>query len=251
MPDDQEMPLKSTYILGKLISIIFVISAVTVFFALDFDSYLSFEILRSNRERMTDWYSDHYLMTVALFVLTYTVVVALSLPGAVWMTLAGGFIFGPLQASVYVIVSATSGASIVFVLAKYCFVDFFKAKTGMAFEKMEAGFKLNALSYLLFLRLVPVFPFWVVNLVPAFLGVPMRTFIIGTVLGIIPGTSVFCWVGSGLGVILDAGGVLDPIEILLQPEIISPIVCLAILSLVPVSYKKIRKNFLKIGVLSK
>ena len=107
---------------------------------------------------------------------------------------------------------------------------------------MEAGFKSNALNYLLFLRLVPVFPFWLVNLVPAFLGIPVRTFIIGTALGIIPGTSVFCWVGSGLGVVLDAGDILDPSEILLQPEIIIPIVGLGILSLVPIGYKKFKDN---------
>lgn len=186
---------------------------------------------------MTNWYDEHYLMTVILFILTYTLVVALSLPGAIWMTLAGGFIFGPLQASVYVVISATLGASIVFVLAKSFFADFFKAKTGKAVNKMKAGFKSNALNYLLFLRLVPIFPFWLINLVPAFLGVPLRTFIIGTALGIIPGTSVFCWVGSGLGVVLDAGNTLDPLEILLKPEIISPIVGLGILFLIPIVIK--------------
>jgi uncharacterized membrane protein YdjX (TVP38/TMEM64 family) len=211
-----------------------------------FDSYLSFEALRDNRERMTDWYHDHHLMTVFLFISTYTLVVTLSLPGAIWMTLAGGFIFGPLQASLYVVISATLGASFVFVLARFCFVSFFKAKTVKTIGKMEAGFKSNALSYLLFLRLVPVFPFWLVNLVPAFLGVPLRTFIIGTALGIIPGTSVFCWVGSGLGVVLDAGDTLDPLEIFLRPEIISPIVGLGFISLIPISYNKFKTTLLKI-----
>ena len=215
---------------------------VTIFFSMDFDSYLSFETLRHNKERMTDWYDDHHFITVVLFIVTYILVVALSLPGAIWMTLAGGFIFGPLQASIYVVVSATLGASILFVLAKFWLADFFKEKVGTTAEKMENGFKSNALSYLLFLRLVPVFPFWLVNLVPAFLGVPLRTFVIGTGLGIIPGTTVFCWVGSGLGVALDSGDILDPSEILLHPEIISTFVGLGTLSLIPIVYKKFKRN---------
>jgi len=241
-PDAHEAPLKNSFTVGKVILIVAVIGAVIIFFAMDFNYYLSFESLRDNREQMIDWYQDHYLTTVILFVLTYTLVIALSLPGAIWMTLAGGFIFGTLQATVYVVISATLGASIVFVLAKFCLVDYFQTKIGKAVEKMEAGFKSNAFSYLLFLRLVPVFPFWLVNLVPAFLAVPVRTFIIATALGIIPGTALFCWVGSELGVILDAEDTLDPLEILFRPEIISPIIGLGILSLIPIVYKKFKNN---------
>jgi uncharacterized membrane protein YdjX (TVP38/TMEM64 family) len=240
--NDPGTSLKSSFTVSKVILIVVLIVAITVFFTMDFDYYLSFEALRDNRERMIDWYHEHYLMTVILFVLTYVMLVAFSFPGAVWMTLAGGFIFGPLQATIYVVVPATLGAFIVFSLAKFYFMDFFKAKSGKAIEKMETGFRLNALSYILFLRLVPVFPFWMVNLVPAFLGVSVRIFIIGTGIGIIPGTAVFCWVGSGLGVVLDAGNVLNPIEILLRPETIGPIVSLGILSLIPIIYKKFNNN---------
>lgn len=238
----QGEPLKYSFTVRKVIPVVALTGAITVFFAMGFDRYLSFEALRDNQKLMTDWHHDHYLMTVILFVLTYTLVVALSLPGAIWMTLAGGFIFGTLQATVYVVFSATLGALIVFVLAKFCFEDFFRAKAGKVVKKMETRFKSNAFSYLLFLRLVPVFPFWLVNLVPPFLGVPVQTFIIATALGIIPGTAVFCWVGSGLSVVLDAGDTLDPLEILLHPEIISPIVGLGILSLIPIVYKKLKNN---------
>ena len=241
-PNEYELTLKNSFTIGKVTLIIALACIITVFFVMDFDRYLSFEVLRNNRERMVGWYHHHYLMTVVLFILTYTLVVALSLPGAIWMTFAGGFIFGTLQATIYVVFSATLGAFIVFVLAKFCLLDFFKAKTGKAIKIMEAGFKSNALSYLLFLRLVPVFPFWLVNLVPAFLGVPVRTFIIGTALGIIPGTAVFCSVGSGLGVILDGDDMLDPLEILFRPEIIGPIIGLVILSLIPIIYKKFKNT---------
>ena len=205
------------------------------------DHYLSFEALRDHRGSLMHWYETHQLLTITIFFVSYTLVVALSLPGATWMTLAGGFVFGTWQAFVYVVAAATLGAFIVFVLARYCLGDFFKAKTGKTVEKMEAGFKANALSYLLFLRLVPLFPFWLVNLVPAFLGVPTRTFVIGTFFGIIPGTAVFCSVGNGLGMVFDEGGMPD-LKIIFEPEILGPILGLAVLSLVPIIYKKIKSK---------
>lgn len=240
-PDAPKVAPKSCFTIGKIIPISVVVLAIITFFVMGFDQYLSFVALRDNRGRLMEWYELNQVMTVIWFFITYTAVVALSLPGAMWMTLAGGFIFGTLQATFYVVMAATLGAFIVFILAQYCLADFLKQKTGKAVQKMEVGFQSNALSYLLFLRLVPLFPFWLVNLVPAFLGVPARTFIIGTALGIIPGSAVFCWVGSGLGAVLEAGGVLDPEEILFKPEIVGPIIGLAVLALVPIVYKKIKK----------
>ena len=102
---------------------------------------------------------------------------------------------------------------------------------------MEDGFRENALSYLLFLRLIPLFPFWLVNLVPAFLGVSTLTYVIGTFFGIIPGTFVFASVGNGLGAVLDAGQ--DPdLGIIFKPEILGPLIALAVISLLPIGYKK-------------
>ena len=240
-PDVPKVAPKSCFTIGKIIPIAVVVLAIITFFVMGFDQYLSFVALRDNRGRLMEWYELNQVMTVIWFFITYTAVVALSLPGAMWMTLAGGFIFGTLQATFYVVMAATLGAFIVFILAQYCLADFLKQKAGKAVQKMEVGFQSNALSYLLFLRLVPLFPFWLVNLVPAFLGVPARTFIIGTALGIIPGSAVFCWVGSGLGAVLEAGGVLDPEEILFKPEIVGPIIGLAVLALVPIVYKKTKK----------
>lgn len=215
------------------------IAVVAGFFGLGLNQYLSFEALRDNRVELLQWSQANQLQAITGFILIYAVVVALSLPGATWMTLAGGFIFGTVQATLYVVSAATLGALLIFILARYCLADFFRAKAGRAAEKMEQGFKSNALSYLLFLRLVPLFPFWLVNLVPAFLGVPMRTFIIGTFFGIIPGTAVFCSVGNGLGAVFDTGGMPD-LKIIFQPDILGPILALAVLSLVPIVYKRIK-----------
>jgi uncharacterized membrane protein YdjX (TVP38/TMEM64 family) len=105
---------------------------------------------------------------------------------------------------------------------------------------MEEGFREDALSYLLVLRLVPLFPFFLVNLVPAVLGVPLRTYALGTFFGIIPGTFVYCLVGNGLGAIIDKGGEPD-IGKIFEPEILSALIGLALLSLIPVVYKRITR----------
>ena len=212
---------------------------IVVFFALDLDSYLTFESLRDHRETLMAWYQSNQILAIASFISVYALVVAFSVPGATWMTLAGGFMFGTVMATGVVVVAATIGAVGIFLIARYALADYFRAKAGQTGARMEQGFQENALSYMLFLRMVPLFPFWLVNLVPAFLNVPVRTFIIGTFVGIIPGSAVYCSVGNGLGAVFEAGGTPD-LKIIFQPEILVPILGLAILSLVPIIYKKVK-----------
>jgi uncharacterized membrane protein YdjX (TVP38/TMEM64 family) len=215
--------------------------AVVSYFAFDLDAYFSFEALREHRQTLLAWSADNLGLAMAVFTLLYGAVVALSLPGAVWMTLAGGFLFGLVEGTGCAVIGATVGAALLFLVARYALADFFHAKAGPTARKMEAGFRDNALSYLLFLRLVPVFPFWLVNLVPAVLGIPLRTFVAGTLFGIIPGTFVYTSVGNGLGRVFDAGEMPD-LGIIFEPEILLPIAGLAVLSLVPIAYKRFRKG---------
>lgn len=233
-----DVPRKSRAM--RLLPLVAVGAAIAVVFALDLDRYLSFEMLKSQRQTALEWYAQNPLLAVLGFMAIYAIVVALSLPGAVWMTLIGGFLFGTVAATFYVVTAATIGALAIFLIARYALADFFHEKAGAAGRRMEEGFRKNALSYLLFLRLVPLFPFWLVNLVPALLGVPARTFVIGTFLGIIPGTAVFCSVGNGLGAIFDAGGTFEPGKVIRQPEVLVPLLALAVLSLVPVAYKRMK-----------
>jgi len=135
------------------------------------------------------------------------------------------------------VVAATIGATILFIAAKTALGDLLRAKAGPFLQKMEAGFREDALSYLLVLRLIPLFPFFIVNLVPAFLGVSLRVFVIATFGGIIPGSFVYATVGAGLGSIFDAGGEFSASGIL-TPEIITALVGLAVLALLPVAYKR-------------
>ena len=227
--------------LSRLWPLLVVVAGITAFFALGGQRYLSFEMLAQNRQNLVQWTEANRELAVVVFMAVYALVVAFSLPGATWMTLAGGFLFGTLLSTVLVVLSATAGAVGIFLLARYALADFFRAKMGGAALRMEAGFKANALSYLLFLRLVPVFPFWLVNLVPAFLGVPLRTYALGTLVGIVPGSAVYCSVGNGLGAVFDAGGRPD-LGIIFKPEILGPIIALAALSLVPILYKRIKRG---------
>lgn len=226
--------------LSRLVPLIVIAAAFAAFFAFDLNRFLSFDALSENREALLAWQHNNTTLAIAAFVALYAVVVALSLPGAIWMTIGGGFLFGATLGTILVVVAATIGASAIFLVARYALGDVLRARAGPAIRKMEVGFRDNALSYLLVLRLVPLFPFWLVNLVPAFLGVPLRTFVIGTFVGIIPGSFVYILVGNGLGAVFDAGEKPD-LDVIFKPEILAPIAGLVLLSLLPIVYKRLRR----------
>lgn len=211
----------------------------SVYFGFGLGEYLDFEVLARNREWLLDQVADNRIAATAAFLAIYAGAVALSVPGATLLTITGGFLFGIALGTAYAVVGATLGATLLFVLARGTFRELLSRKAGGYLKRLENGFKENALSYLLFLRLIPLVPFWLVNLVPALLDVPLRTFIVGTFVGIIPGTFVYTSVGNGLGAILDEGGRPD-FGLIFRPEILLPILGLAALALVPAAYRKIR-----------
>lgn len=211
------------------------------FFAFDIGNYLTLDALKDNREALQNLVSENLLRAAFVYIAIYTLLVAFSVPGALIATLTGGFLFGTVYGGLYTVFGATTGATIVFLAAKTALGDLLRAKAGSSIRKMEEGFAKNAFSYLLVLRLVPLFPFFLVNLAPAFLGVRLRTYIGATFVGIIPGTFVFASVGNGLGAVFDSGE--DPnLGIIFQPEVLFPILGLAALSLVPVIYQRFSKN---------
>jgi uncharacterized membrane protein YdjX (TVP38/TMEM64 family) len=213
--------------------------AVALAFALGLDDYLSFEALREHRGLLMALVHDHAVPATAAFIAIYAAATALSLPGGAVLSIAGGFLFGSVLGTAWIVVGATAGAVGIFLAARTALGDALKAKAGPWLARLEAGFRENALSYLLVLRLVPLFPFFVVNLVPAFLGVSLRVFTLGTAIGIIPGAFVFASVGAGLGSVFDMGGEVTAAGAL-TPEVITALLGLAVLSLVPVVYKKTR-----------
>lgn len=211
------------------------------FFAFGLDDYLTLSSLREHRDTLVAFAARYGLLANLAYAAVYAVVVAFSLPVATLFTLVSGFLFGTLLGGATAVLGATIGASLLFLAAKTSIGDALEARAGPAMKKMEAGFQKNAFSYLLFLRLVPLFPFFLVNLAPAFLGIRLRTFFITTFFGIMPGGMIYASAGNGLSAVLDSGA--DPNFALYgKPEILVPILGLAALSLIPIVYKKFRRS---------
>lgn len=225
----------------RLVPLGVLIAGLVAFFAFGLDRYVSLDALKAHHDQLRSWVADYGVLAGIVFMAVYAVAVAFSIPGAVFLTIAGGFMFGPYLATAYVVVGATAGAFAVFLAARYAFRDFFRRKVGNTVRRMEAGFRENELSYMFILRLVPIFPFWLVNLVPAFLGVSIRTYLIGTLFGIIPGAFVYSLVGDGAGAVLEAGGNLD-LAIIFEPRFLAPIVGLVLLACIPIVYKRLRRR---------
>lgn len=241
MSDESSDVKQSGFSLGRLIPLVVLAVGLVAFFVLDLGQYVTLDALKENREFLQTFVAENTALAFTVYMAIYTVMVAFSLPGALIATLTGGFLFGTIFGGLATVIAATIGATIVFLIAKTALGDTLRAKAGPGIQKMEAGFQKNAFSYLMVLRLVPLFPFFLVNLAPAFLGVKLRTFMVATFFGIIPGTFVFASVGNGLGAIFDEGG--EPnLGIIFQPEVLGPILALAALSLVPVIYKRFSKD---------
>lgn len=227
----------------RLLPLLALLVGLGLFFAFDLGQYLSWDALKEHRDWLQGRIAEYGLLANVIFIAIYAVAIAFSVPGGLLMTIVGGFLFGTIAATVSVVFGATIGAVCVFLAARYALYDYLHAKAGPALLKMEQGFKKNALSYLLVLRLVPLFPFWLVNLVPGLLDVPLKIFVIATLIGIIPGTFVFASLGNGLGEILAAGETPDA-SVIFEPHVLIPILGLAALALIPVFYKawKARKD---------
>ncbi|NKB19108.1 MAG: TVP38/TMEM64 family protein [Alphaproteobacteria bacterium] len=224
---------------AKLIPVAILIAGFSAFFVFDLNQYLSFDALKENREALTQWVANTGIVAWLVYAGIYAVVTAFSVPGGAVMTIAGGFLFGPWLGGALTVFGATLGATAVFLVARYALADLLREKAGNAIRKMEKGFNEDALSYLLSLRLIPAFPFWLVNLVPAFLNVSVGVYIFGTAVGIIPGTLVFSFFGDGIGAVLEAGQDID-LGIIFEPRFLLPIIGLGVLALMPVLYKKIK-----------
>ncbi len=213
--------------------------AVFLVYGVDSDRLLS--LLHQHHEALSEWVGDNLVLAVLAYMAIYIVAVAFSVPGATVLTLSGGFLFGQWWATLITVIAATLGATALFLIARTAIGEAVRQRAGPFMQRMEAGFRRNAMSYLLFLRLIPAFPFFAVNLVPAFLGVPLRTFFIGTLIGIIPGTFVYASFGAGIGRLLEAGSEIS-LGDALSTEVILGLCALAALSLAPVALKLFRRQ---------
>ncbi len=202
-------------------------------YAFDLHNFLSLESIKAQRNGLQSMIDGHPFISSVVFLLAYAASVALSLPIATLLTLLGGFLFGLVQGTLLVVTGATTGASIIFFVAQTSLGATLREKAGGLYKRVEANMKENAVGYLLFMRLVPVFPFVLVNILPALLNVPFRIFLLTTFFGIMPGSAVYVYFGQQLGEIDKPGD-------LASPEMIAAFVLLGVFALIPTLYKQLK-----------
>lgn len=205
------------------------------FVAIGGHRYLTFAALDEHRIWLCAAVARWGLLAALVYIAAYAVLIALSVPGGVILTIAGGFLFGTWLGGICAVFGATLGATAVFLAARAGFGGLAR-RAGPFLGRLEAGFRADAFNYLLVLRLVPLFPFWLVNLVPALAGVGLPTYLLATFIGIVPATFVYAGLGNGLGKVVNQ----PDLGIVFRPSVLLPVVALAVLALVPVWYKRRR-----------
>ncbi len=230
---------KPSFSIARLIPLLVFAAVLVAFFALGLNKYLTLDLLKENREVLKTWVHANKTEAVLLFIAAYIVVAAFSLPISVLVSITGGFLFGSVFGAAWGVIGATIGATILFLVAKTALGDPLRQRFASQVKSLEEGFRANAVSYMLLLRLVPLFPFWLVNLAASFTGVSVVTFVVTTFIGIIPGAFVFASIGSGLNALFEAGEQpdLSLTSLISDSRFYIPIVGLAVLSLIPIVYR--------------
>jgi uncharacterized membrane protein YdjX (TVP38/TMEM64 family) len=248
-------PLPARPSLRKLLPLAVIALLALAVYATGLHRELSLEALVRRRGQLEAFVQAHFATALAGYIGLYVVATALSVPGAVFLTLAGAILFGWLIGGIATLIGATVGATLLFLLARYALADLVRRRLGNRLTRLADGFRADAFSYLLFLRLVPVFPFWLVNLAPALAGVRLGTFVAATALGIIPGTFAYAVFGAGLDSVLAAqeaayrsclaaGGAdcrLDfDLRAAITPQLFAALCALGLVALVPVLVRRWR-----------
>jgi uncharacterized membrane protein YdjX (TVP38/TMEM64 family) len=218
---------------GKIVIAAVIAVAIGAFFYFDLGQFLSLTALKEHRDTLLSFTEANYVSSAGLFILAYIVVTGLSLPGAVILTLAGGFLFGSLFGTLFVNLGATTGATLAFLTARYLLRDWVEQKFGKWLGPVQQGFTNNAFSYLMTLRLIPLFPFFIVNLASGLTRMNVGTYVAATALGIIPGSFVYAYAGRQLGTI-------NSLKEIASPNVIGAFVLLGLLALVPTVYNKFK-----------
>src|SRR5580704_17911680 len=234
MPDEAPHPLS----IRRFVPLALLVLAGALFFTLEGHRYLSFTALAEHRERLCAFVAHGGIGAALVFVLAYAGLVALSVPASALLTITSGFLFGPWLGTLYAVIGATIGATVVFIAARAGLAGLAE-RAGPRVRRLEAGFREDAFSYLLCLRLVPIFPFWLVNLVAGATGMRLRVYLTATFFGMIPGAFDYASLGNGVGALIAAGRHPDH-YVIFRPSILLPLIGVAVLALLPVAYKRWR-----------
>jgi uncharacterized membrane protein YdjX (TVP38/TMEM64 family) len=209
-------------------------------FAMGWHKYLSFETLRDQRAALTGFVTAQPLVAALAFVALYAAFTMTMLPGALWLSIGGGFLFGLAPGAALIVVGATLGATLLFLAARSALGEGLRKRAGPFLEKLSAGFQENPFSYMLTLRFIPVVPFPVANIAPALLGARLGSFVLATIIGIIPAVVAYAWIGSGLGAAFDAGA--EPDIAGFAAQLAPAFLALAAVSVAPAVFKRFSKK---------
>jgi uncharacterized membrane protein YdjX (TVP38/TMEM64 family) len=221
----------------RLLPLVVVVAGLTLVFATGLNRYLSLDALQARRGQLLSLVHAHPVAGLLVYALAVTAVVAFSIPGAMIMTMTGGFLFGPWLGAGAAVIGGSAGATILFLVARTAFGEALRRRirSGGLMDKIQTGVRAHAFSYLLMLRLFPGIPFWICNIAAGLVHIPIRTYVAATVLGLIPPTLIYASIGSGLGHVFDQGG-KPSLGLLFDPEVLLPLLGLAALSVLPVAY---------------
>lgn len=236
--NDSEPKASGGFTLGKGLIIAVVVAGGVAGYVF-FGDYLSFKALEEHRNALVQWRDSNLLLAVLTYMAIYILAVTFSVPGATVLTLTGGFLFGLYLGTAATVISATIGATLIYLAAKTALRETLVQKAGPWLQKVEAEFKENEISFMLLMRLVPAVPFFAINLAAALIGVRLTTYVWTTLIGIIPGSGVYTSVGVGLDEII-ARGEVPGAGLLTDPKIIGPILGLCVLAALPIIVKKLR-----------
>ncbi len=216
--------------------------ALGLFIVMGGAEHLKLDALTARYDEMKLLVSENRPLAALIFVAIYAALVAISFPSASALTIIGGLLFGTWFGGGLAVIAATLGATVIFLAARSAFAESLKAKAGPSLTMLRNGFEENASSYLLTLRLIPAFPFFLINIAAGVFGMRLLPYMVATGLGIIPGTFVYASVGAGAGSIVEQGGTVDAGGLLLQPQILLPILGLVLLALLPVAIRRFRRR---------
>lgn len=231
-----ETPSASKPVWQRLLPVGVVVALLGTAYATGLTDYFSVESLQQNKAAIDAYVSSNFVLAALTYFAVYTIAVSVSFPGASFLTLAGGAIFGWFWGGTITVFAATAGASIIFLIAKSALGDTLEQKAGKRLSKLREGFQADAFNYLLTLRIAPVVPFWITNIAPALFGMDLKRYVIATFLGIIPGTYAYAFIGQQVGAAVgaDGGGVVRAVALGLG--------ALAVASVIPLIWKRIRKS---------
>lgn len=226
--------------LVRLLPVVVVLAGIVLFFASGAKKYVSIDFLRENYQSFRSFVDAHFFEALAIYAGAYILSTAFSLPGGAFFSLTGGFLFGLTVGTAAIVVSATIGATLIFLAARTALGDVLRSRAGGFIERFDEGFERDGFFYMLLLRVVPIFPFFIVNLAPAFTRIKTSSFVLATLIGIIPGSFAYASVGNGLGAVFASGGEVSLSGLLLRPEVLTPIVALSVLAIIPIVYRRLR-----------